>query len=238
MNILAFDTCFNACSVAAASGLGGTAPRITSLCETMQTGHAERLVPMIAAVMSNAGLDWDQIYRIGVTTGPGTFTGTRICVSAARALALAKKIPVFPISSLEVLALGIPQALRDPRTVVLAAVDARRDEVYAQSFGGADLRPLSPPAVLGLDSAARLGEAFPIVITGSGADRLAEEARKLGRSVVGTRSSVQPDIVNALQRIAEMEGISEPLRPLYLRPPDAKPQEGKSIPRAIARDGA
>lgn len=238
MNILAFDTCFNACSVASGAGFGEPHARIAARCEAMQTGHAERLVPMIAAVMADAGLDWDRIDRIGVTTGPGTFTGTRICVAAARAFSLAKKIPVVAISSLEVLALGLPETDRDPRSAVLAAVDARRDEVYVQAFDGARLRPLSAAAVLPIDVAARLEEARPIRIVGSGADRLAEAARTLGRKVIEARSDAQPDIVNALHRIAELQPNTGPLRPLYLRPPDAKPQDGKSIPRAVAAEGA
>lgn len=238
MNILAFDTCFNACSAAAAAGFGGACPRVASLVEPMQTGHAERLIPMIAAVMSDAGLDWDQIDRIGVTTGPGTFTGTRICVSAARALSLAKAVPLVAISSLEVLALGLVDTARDPQCVVMAAVDARRDEVYVQIFEGADLRPLKAPDVLSLEDAARLGGSRPLYIVGTGADRLAGAAKMLGRPVTGVTSEIQPDIAHALHRIAVLSPTAGPLRPLYLRPPDAKPQDGKAIPRAVPVAGS
>ena len=87
MNILSFDTCFDACSVAAGRGLRTLTPSISFAFEAMQKGHAERLLPMVETVMSEAGLAFGALDRIAVTCGPGTFTGTRICVSAARALA-------------------------------------------------------------------------------------------------------------------------------------------------------
>ena len=89
MNILSLDTCFDACSVAAGRGLRSLTPGISFAFEAMQKGHAERLLPMIEMVMCEAGLEFKSLDRIAVTYGPGTFTGTRICVSAARALALA-----------------------------------------------------------------------------------------------------------------------------------------------------
>lgn len=238
MNILAFDTCLDACSVAVSAGLGGAPTRITSQCEVMQTGHAERLIPMIAAVMTGAGLGWDHIDRIGVTTGPGTFTGTRICVSTARALALARALPVVAISSLEVVALGLAETPRDPQCVVLAVVDARRDEVYVQLFDGADLLPLSPPGVLPIGDAALLGGARPLLIAGSGADRVATAARTLGRAVVGVCPEMRPDIAHAMHRITALPPATGAIRPLYLRPPDAKPQDGKAIPRAVSVTGS
>jgi tRNA threonylcarbamoyladenosine biosynthesis protein TsaB len=87
MNILAFDTCFDACSVCVAQTGADRAVEFSGALERFETGHAERLIPMVEEVMSRAGLTFSHIDRLAVTVGPGTFTGTRIGVAAARALA-------------------------------------------------------------------------------------------------------------------------------------------------------
>ena len=89
MNVLAFDTCFSSCSVAVSAGREGGAPRIEAEHLDMNTGHAEALIPMIERVVARAGIAVSEIDRIVVTNGPGTFTGIRTGVAAARALALA-----------------------------------------------------------------------------------------------------------------------------------------------------
>ena len=106
MNILSLDTCFDACSVAAGRGLRSLTPAIAFAFEPMQKGHAERLLPMVEAVMAEAGLAFGALDRIAVSRGPGTFTGTRICVSAARALALATKAEIVSLSSLRLMAMS------------------------------------------------------------------------------------------------------------------------------------
>ncbi|MDP1908125.1 MAG: tRNA (adenosine(37)-N6)-threonylcarbamoyltransferase complex dimerization subunit type 1 TsaB, partial [Hyphomicrobium sp.] len=84
MNILAFDTCFDGCSVCVAERRGDTVVPLGFLMERFETGHAERLIPMIGEAMQQARLSFDHLGRIAVTVGPGTFTGTRIGVAAAR----------------------------------------------------------------------------------------------------------------------------------------------------------
>lgn len=230
MNIIAFDTCFDACSVGV--GLGGPSLRLVRAIEPMETGHAERLVPMIREALATAGIGWDHVERIGVTIGPGTFTGTRIGVATARALALARNLPVAAVSSLEVMALSgrIETAGAEPSTI-LVAVDARRDEVYVQSFSGVDRCPASPPAVLPLAEAARVGGLSAVVIAGPAAERLAKAAEALGRPVVASVVTRHADIGDAVRRLMEIEPLATLPRPLYLRPPDAKPQVGKSVAR-------
>src|SRR3569832_240695 len=123
MNILALDTCFDACSAAAARGLRSLTPAISFAFEPMQKGHAERLIPLIEIVTHEAGLAFKALDRIAVTFGPGTFTGTRICVSAARALALATGARFVALSSLRLMAMSplIPAA-QTPRLAI--ATDA------------------------------------------------------------------------------------------------------------------
>ena len=107
MNVLAFDTCFDACSVAAGRGLRSLTPVIAERFEGMQLGQAERLMPMIKETMLEAGMTYEMLDRIAVTVGPGTFTGTRIGVAAARALSLVCGAPIVAVSSLALMALDI-----------------------------------------------------------------------------------------------------------------------------------
>src|SRR5690606_14023078 len=100
--------------------------------EARQTGHAERLMPMIAEVMADAGVAFAGIECFAVTVGPGTFTGARVGISAAKAFALAAGRPVIGVTSLDVMAARgrhLLGARADGRTL-LVAVDARRGGVY------------------------------------------------------------------------------------------------------------
>src|SRR5262247_2618714 len=134
MNVLAFDTCFGAVSVAARWQAAGGEWQLRDVYETRSTGHAERLFPMIAEVMDGADLAFADIDRIAVTLGPGTFTGVRVGISAARALALATGKPVDGVTSLAAMALHTEELLNEPlgsRRLVVA-VDARRGMLFVQ----------------------------------------------------------------------------------------------------------
>lgn len=227
MNILAFDTCLDACSAAVRSVSAGT---LAAACEPMATGQAERLVPMISEVMAAAGVTFADIGRIAVTVGPGTFTGTRISIAAARALALAADAPVVTTSSLAVIA---EQAVRDlpeaPQAAAIGvALDARRGQVYWQRFtpkGG--LTPLCEPQVLSPDAAALQVADAPCLIVGSGAGMI--DSHSPGQHVI--IDAVRLPFAEDLAAMAvHLEPVASP-RPLYLRPADAKPQVGKSIAR-------
>ncbi|MBU1212686.1 MAG: tRNA (adenosine(37)-N6)-threonylcarbamoyltransferase complex dimerization subunit type 1 TsaB [Alphaproteobacteria bacterium] len=242
MNILGLDTCFDACSVALVRADEGC---VASRFEPMATGHAERLIPMIGEVMAEAGLDFAALDRIAVTYGPGTFTGTRIALAAARSLGLATGKPIVGATSLWVMAEGVARefcdensgAAADDRPAhfpdILIATDARRDEVYVQHFSrGA---PLGDPAVLSpLQVAQRLPQGCTVIVAGSGAEAVAAAA--------GNRQSIdlrviRPDLLPDARFLASLalrlDSAPRPVSPLYLRPADAKPQAGKSIPRAI-----
>jgi tRNA threonylcarbamoyladenosine biosynthesis protein TsaB len=232
MNILSFDTCFDACSVAAGRGLRSLAPAISFAFEPMQKGHAERLLPMVEAVMSEAGLAFAALDRIAVTSGPGTFTGTRICVSAARALALATGAELVAVSSLKLMAMSplIPTA---PTRRVAVATDARRGEVYLEVFDRHTLESVFAARCLEVEEAARLLGREPIVVAGSGGDSLARAARQQGLDAIVILPDLLPDALDMLFASAELPA-SATVRPLYLRPPDAKPP----APSPLAGAGA
>lgn len=244
MTILAFDTTFDACSVCVARERDGRLDVLASALERFATGHAERLVPMIDAVMARAGVGFADLDRIAVTVGPGTFTGTRIGISAARGLALATGRATVGVSSLAVMAAIAADALATGTVApagmedadLAIAVDVRRGEVYAQLFDLAGLEAKSQPRLLAIDDAARLDArldaATPLLIAGSGAEAVAAAARGNGRRTAAMLPDLLPD-ATALARIAaRLVATHTPLQPLYLRPPDAKPQAGKPIARA------
>jgi tRNA threonylcarbamoyladenosine biosynthesis protein TsaB len=230
MHILAFDTCFDGCSACVAELQGGAVVVRSALFEQFETGHAERLIPMIGDAMREAHVAFDQICRIAVTIGPGTFTGTRIGIAAARSLALATGARTVGVSSLAVMAEAVDLPMGERLLGVV--VDARRGEVYTQLFGaGGGADALSPPQVLKLEDAARLGDDKNIVFVGSGAEAVAAIADRNGRRAEAHLPDLLPD-AGALAHLAgSLPASDAPVSPLYLRPPDAKPQDGKAIAR-------
>jgi tRNA threonylcarbamoyladenosine biosynthesis protein TsaB len=233
MNVLAFDTCFGACSVAVGRDVGSGLARIERIFERRHAGHAEALMPMIGRAMTAAGVSFEELDRIAVTSGPGTFTGTRIGIAAARALRLATGADVVGASSLAVMARSLAEYSGTRGEGDLAiAVDARRGEVYIQLFARDGRDEKSPPLLLAIDEAARLGGSGPIVLAGSGAEAVAAEAVRSGRSALARLPDLEPDAAALVPMAAELVPPDSPLRPLYLRPPDAKPQQGKSLARS------
>src|SRR6185369_1375967 len=100
----------------------------------MKRGHAEALMPLIARAMQSAEIAFSALDRIAVTTGPGSFTGLRVGISAARGLALAAGKPAVGLTTLSAYAAPfVAQAAPDP---ILSAIDARHDQVYFQLVGG------------------------------------------------------------------------------------------------------
>jgi tRNA threonylcarbamoyladenosine biosynthesis protein TsaB len=235
MNILAFDTCFGACSAAAGVGLGAAGERIESAFELRETGHAEALMPMIETVMRRAGLAFAELDRIAVTNGPGTFTGTRIGIAAARALALATRADVVTATSLWVMARGAVDRLGSggDASPIAVAMDARRESVYLQVFDSAVSAPRGEPR-LETVAAAAASLPDPVRLVGSGAALVADALRAL-RGTACTASvdllDLKPDAATLARLAPDIVPEATP-SPLYLRPPDAKPQLEKAIPRA------
>jgi tRNA threonylcarbamoyladenosine biosynthesis protein TsaB len=211
MIVLGLDTCLSACSVAVIDG-----DRVLAhASEDMTRGHQERLAPMAERVMAEAGLSFDRLDRIAVTVGPGSFTGLRVGVAFAKGLATALGLPAVGVGTLEALAAS-------EAGLVFAVIDARRDQIYVQAFE--DGRPLMAPDVLPLEiAAARLAELAlgrPSTLIGSGA-RLMAPAAPRARVVEAEGADARHVAWLAAAR------APAPLRPLYLRAPDAKLPGGK-----------
>ena len=221
MNLLAFDTCFDACSVAAGRRVRSLIPSIAFATEPMATGHAERLMPMIEAAMADAGMAFAELDRIAIAPGPGTFTGARIAVAAAKALALATGASVVAFTSLELMAMN-PAVVAGGAATIAIATDARRGEVYFQQFDSRTLKALAPPRVLAIaDAAAALGSRR-VVVAGSGAAAVASAAQALGTEATAILPDLVPEAIDMLFAAAALP-IATGVAPLYLRPPDAKP---------------
>lgn len=236
MNVLAFDTCFLACSVAVRAERPGQPPREADAFRAMETGHAEALMPMVEAVMAEAGVAFSDLQRIVVTHGPGTFTGVRTGVSAARALALATGAGIVGVSSLwpiaveAIAAAGAPP----PFDAVMAVMDARKGQFYVQIVDriGAEL---TAPMLADASTSLTLCPGRQLAVTGNAASAVIEASQGTDRKLTfaGGRPGGQTLVGHSaihLLAAALRSSIAGPLIPLYLRPPDAKPQADKSLP--------
>lgn len=221
MFILAIDTALDACSVAVYDTATEALPALET--EVIGKGHAERLMAMIESVMVKAGIGFANLGRIAVTVGPGSFTGIRVGLAAARGIGLAGSLPVVGISTLDAIARGVPGD-----APVFIALDARRNEVYVASYD-ADRQLIGEPEILTVDEAITRAIAAGIALHGSGAPLLAQQAPDSGFVVTGETD--WPDIRDVARLGAAAPEPSEAPKPLYLRAPDAKPQTRGRIER-------
>jgi tRNA threonylcarbamoyladenosine biosynthesis protein TsaB len=226
MNVLAFDSCLGPVS-AAVRWRGPEGWRLREACEVRPAGHAERLMPMIAEVMTDAGADFSGLDRIAVTLGPGGFTGVRVGIAAARGLALAAGKPVVAASSLAVMAHRAEEMLREmgepPRTrPLIVAVDARRGALYVQRFAAGGIGMTEAQLLTPSEAVRGLGPQGAVAV-GSGAAAVAAAAKEAGVAVDPRLPDLQPH-ARSLLAIADRLAPVSPVRPLYLRPPDVRPQ--------------
>jgi tRNA threonylcarbamoyladenosine biosynthesis protein TsaB len=226
MRVLAIDTALEACSAAAFDTECGGITASETL--PMARGHAEAVMPLIARVMDVAGVEFAELDRIAVTTGPGSFTGLRVGIAAARGIALAAGKPAIGLSTLA--AFAAPLIAEDDTTHVVAAIDARHEQVYLQVFGIGG-RTLVAPRVATLRDAARAAITGPARIVGSAANQVAAAWPRGAEPPLSVEHRSAPD-VGWIARLgaAAAEGYGAP-KPLYLRAPDAQPQEAARLPR-------
>jgi len=215
---LAFDTALGACSVALGDGTTCLAARY----EEREAGQAERLIPMMADVLAEAALAASAIERIGVTIGPGSFTGTRIGLAAARAMGVALGIPVIGLTTLDALSASAP-----PEEDVLIAFDARRSQIYVQLFSAeakdGTRKALSEPVALSVERAAQILPTLTtprtknrMALLGSAAEMLAAHWPQ-PVTIIPAQYPIAADFLPRIARAqVAMQTTSMP-RPLYLR---------------------
>lgn len=221
MIVLAIDTASDLCAACVFDAAEGR--ELARSVRPMTTGHATAITVVIDEALAAAGKTYRDIGRIAATTGPGSFTGVRIAVAAARGLALALDIPSIGVSVLE--ALAEPVRRDFPGRAVMATIDARRGEVYVMAWSPDGL-PIAGPAALDIAAARAVAVVNDAILTGSGAPVLTAEGRE--HLVAGTAAA--PDI-GAVARLALRGEVRSPATPLYLRKPDAKVQAGYALPR-------
>jgi tRNA threonylcarbamoyl adenosine modification protein YeaZ len=225
MRVLAIDTALGACAAAVLDSAAGAILASESL--SMQRGHAEAIMPLIARVMDAARCEFTELDRIAVTVGPGSFTGLRVGISAARGIALAAGKPAIGLSTLS--AFAAPHVAARSDQIIIAAIDARNEQVYFQIFA-ANGKTIVPPRLDRVRTAVRAVPVGPTIITGSGAALVAANWPS-GSPTPHVEAHAGPDIgwVARLGAAAEDEGAAP--KPLYLRRPDARPQDAGRLPR-------
>lgn len=226
MRILAIDTALDACSAALIETIDDSVLGFES--REIGRGHAEQLLPIVDSVMKKADARFEHIDRFAVTIGPGSFTGLRVGLSAARGFGLVTKKPVVGISTLA--AFIAPLMTQDQAVPVVAAIDAKHGNLYMQMVGAGG-RTLVTARAAGLRETVRAVALGPVRIVGNAADMLAAHwPPKLPQPVL-VEQRVAPDIV----WVARIAAVADPERarpkPLYLKLPDAQPQTAGRIAR-------
>jgi tRNA threonylcarbamoyladenosine biosynthesis protein TsaB len=225
--LLALESATAVCSVAVCDAAGQV---LSHRRGERAPDQADRLIELVDEALRDASLDYGALDVIAVNHGPGSFTGVRTGVAAARGLALALGRPVLAVNTLEVLAAAVgPQ----PAGTIVAALDARRGEVYLQSFDHR-LAPLAAPSAVA-PAEIRLDRAAPpLQLVGNGAALI---RGALPQSWPIVEADVEADALGvarvALARLAagERAGAGQEVQPLYLRPPDARlpaPRRGRA----------
>jgi tRNA threonylcarbamoyladenosine biosynthesis protein TsaB len=220
MLILAVDTALDAC---AAAVLDTDADKLIAHdSQTMQRGHAEALMPLLARVIKDSGVGFVDLDRIAVTTGPGSFTGLRVGISAARGIGLAAGKPVVGVTTLA--AYAAPLLREHGENPILSAIDARHDHVYFQLVSG-DGASLISARVAPIEEALAAMKFGALQLVGNAAKILADRWPVDAPPPVRIDPQPSPDINwVAWLGAAVVDSETSPARPYYLRAPDAKPQ--------------
>ncbi len=217
MLVLAIDTALDSCSSAVLDTQAKNVLARESL--PMKRGHAEALMPLIERVVTKSRVAFLDLDRIAVTTGPGSFTGLRVGISAARGIALAANKEIVGLTTLS--AYVAPLVAQKSSLPIIVAIDARHDNVYFQTVAGNGATLIRPGLVPIGDTfrAARFGA---VRIVGNAAKMLAERwpPQMQAPSLVDPQPG--PDIAWVAWVGAATDPAKSPAKPFYLRAPDAK----------------
>mgnify|MGYP001497765643 CR=1 FL=1 len=212
MKLLAIDTAAHLCAACVWDTDAGERGRAVL---DLGKGHAEHLMAVIDAALESAGCTYADLDAIAVSVGPGSFTGVRVGVAAARGLALALKIPAAGVTTLEALAEEARE--RQPGRAAVARIEAGRGQAYVAGFSAGG-EPAFGPAAVSLDEA----------------DRLVAEAGADAVLAAGTTADIAVYARLAAKKLAAGIPAGRP-KPLYLREADARPQDAFALPRREER---
>ena len=212
MLVLAIDTALNDC----AAVLWRDGHVLARESAVMGQGHAEALMPMIERVMTAANLTYDAIERIAVTCGPGSFTGVRIGIAAARGLAVAIGCPAVGVTTCAALAAAVPADERASGARVLAAVDSKRGDVFVQMFD-ANGHAISEISGMAPDDVESFVGAGNLILVG---DAAAVIRSHLGERARLSRAAAACDAAVVAAVVAGRKAPLDEATPVYVRPPD------------------
>lgn len=216
MRLLAIDTALAACSAAIFDSENGV---IASESLPMTRGHAEALIPLIERVVATAGVEFDDLDRIAVTVGPGSFTGLRVGVSAARGIALAAGKTAVGVTTLHAFAAPWADGLRDEG--VLACIDATHERVYFQAFDAA-CNAAAAARIVPIGEVAGTVSQSHVRIVGN-AGHTIYSVWPLDRPAPVITQTDAPDIAWVARLGARNELAHEFPKPFYLHAPSARP---------------
>src|SRR6202051_1844277 len=228
MLILAIDTALDACTAGVLDTEAGKL--VAQASQAMKRGHAEALMPLIARVVEQSGIAFAALDRIAVTTGPGSFTGLRVGLSAARGIALAANKPVVGLTTLT--AYAAPLVSQDGEHPVISAIDARHDHVYLQVVSG-NGSSLIRPRVASIEEALGAARVGAPPLGGTAAKILDARWPAQAPPPFTVDAQPAPDIAWVAWLGAAVSPDTAPARPFYLRAPDAKPSMKDPLPRAV-----
>ena len=219
--LLAIDCAGPACSVALAVAGDIEASRSVRLAR----GHAEVLMPLIADVLSESGAAFRDIGCFAVTVGPGSFTGIRTAIATARGLALALSRPLVGVATFEAVAVGARLAAAQSGADCLVLLDTRRADLYAQRFAPDGAARTLPVAMMPEQLVSTIG-AGPLLLAGDAAASLVPHLDERGIAFEGPVGEGFVNAADVAGIAAERwdsrnAGVLPPVRPLYLRAPDA-----------------
>jgi tRNA threonylcarbamoyladenosine biosynthesis protein TsaB len=217
MLMLAIDTALDACAAAVLDT--DSSKLLAQESQAMKRGHAEALMPLIARVMKESGIPFASLDRIAVTTGPGSFTGLRVGLSAARGIGLAANKPVVGLTTLT--AYAAPIVGQNAEQPVISAIDARHGHVYFQVVSG-NGSPLIRPCVAPIEEALGASRFGAPHLVGNAAKILADRWPAHAPPPFKVDAQPAPDISWVAWLGAAVSPNTAPARPFYLRAPDAK----------------
>jgi tRNA threonylcarbamoyl adenosine modification protein YeaZ len=225
MKLLAIDCSASLCAACVYDAQAGK--ELGRAVLDLGKGHAEQLMAVVGDALKNAGASFPDLGAVAVSVGPGSFTGVRVGVSAARGFALALKIPAIGVTTLEALAAESRDKFGTRN--VLSALDGGRGEIQAAVYDGLG-GMLYAPAVITLSQAAELATEFSPVLAGTAAKVIADAvpSQAFDFGPLGATA----DIAIYARLAARKGAVGDKPAPLYLREPDAKPQAGFILPRS------
>jgi|TARA_B100000315_G_C14553813_1_gene577168 tRNA threonylcarbamoyladenosine biosynthesis protein TsaB len=234
VTVLAFDTATSSCAIT----LWRNGDTVARAQQMLERGHAEVLVPMIEDVLAEAGLTYQELKLLAVTIGPGAFTGIRIGLATARALALASDLPLIGITNFAALAHAQAAAERKGRNILIV-LETKRADFYACGYDENLSLIAEPQAIDGaglLRLAGDMAGSGQLLLAGDCNDRAHKILQKMELDILISTSSnhVDPAIVAELAEAKFRSGTAlDNPAPLYLKPPDVNMSGVKPPTRQI-----